>query len=224
MNTLQIERWRSEFGREYTDRNSLDTAQLDELYRGNYGVTRRELNARFLADLPRDAHILEVGCNRGSQLLLLREMGFRNVYGIEIQHYALKQAQALLPHICLVEATAFEIPFASGYFDLVFTSGVLIHIAPDALLKALREVHRCSRLYIWGMEYYAQSLTEVNYRGQQGLLWKADYLQRYLDAFKDLEAVRREYLRYLNNENEDCMFLLRKRPQGNSMSIQREEK
>ena len=30
MNTLQIERWRGEFGREYTDRNSLDRMQLDE--------------------------------------------------------------------------------------------------------------------------------------------------------------------------------------------------
>ena len=134
MNTLQIERWRNQFGREYTDRNSLDTAQLDEVYRGNYGVTRSELNGRFLADLPRDAPILEVGCNRGSQLLLLREMGFRNVYGIEIQHYALKQAQALLPDVCLVEATAFEIPFASGYIDLVFTPGVLIHIPQDWII------------------------------------------------------------------------------------------
>ena len=58
-------------------------------------MARSELNDRFLADIPKDARILEVGCNRGGQLLLLREMGFRNVFGIEIQHYALTEVREL---------------------------------------------------------------------------------------------------------------------------------
>ena len=222
MNTLQIERWRGEFGREYTDRNSLDRMQLDELYRGNYGVARSELNDRFLADIPKDARILEVGCNRGGQLLLLREMGFRNVFGIEIQHYALTQARALLPGVPLLEATAFEIPFATGSFDLVFTSGVLIHIAPDQISKAISEIHRCSTRYIWGLEYHAATVTEVSYRGRSGLLWKADYLRHYLEAFDDLEVVKQESLPYLNKINKDCMFLLQKRRSGSRFAGRQE--
>ena len=39
----------------------------------------------------------------------------------------------------LALATAFEIPFPDGFFDVIFTSGVLIHIAPPDLPKALYE-------------------------------------------------------------------------------------
>ena len=42
-----------------------------------------ELNQRFLADIPRNARILEVGCNEGNQLCALQEMGFQNLYWIE---------------------------------------------------------------------------------------------------------------------------------------------
>ena len=76
MKTVQLEHWESDFGREYTDRNSLTPEALDDLYRKNYGVTRSELNQRFLADMPRDARILEVGCNEGNQLCALRRWDF----------------------------------------------------------------------------------------------------------------------------------------------------
>jgi hypothetical protein len=48
------------------------------------------------------------------------------------------------------------------------------------------------------------------YRGHGGLLWKTDFAQLYLDCFADLELVREERLRYLDNENSDAMFLLRR--------------
>jgi len=82
MKTAQIERWQNDFGREYTDRNSLSPESLDSLYRKNYGVTRREINQRFLADIPKNSRILEVGCNEGNQLCMLQEMGFHHLYGI----------------------------------------------------------------------------------------------------------------------------------------------
>ena len=74
--TEQIHTWSGDFGREYTDRNTFTPSELDELYRRNYGVTRTALNQRFLADIPRDARILEVGCNMGNQLLILQQMEF----------------------------------------------------------------------------------------------------------------------------------------------------
>ncbi len=161
MKTAQLEHWRSDFGRAYTDRNSLTPETLDALYRKNYGIGRSELNQRFLADIPRNARILEVGCNEGNQLCALREMGFQNLYGIEIQDYALRKARARLQSAQLALATAFEIPYPDGFFDLVFTSGVLIHIAPADLPRALREIHRCAGRFIWGLEYYSPQPTEV---------------------------------------------------------------
>jgi pseudaminic acid biosynthesis-associated methylase len=209
--TGQIRTWTGDFGREYTDRNSFTPAELDELYQRNYGVSRTEINERFLADLPRDARILEVGCNLGNQLLLLREMGFTNLHGIEIQSYALDRAKERLAGAVLTQASAFQIPYPDCSFDLVFTSGVLIHIAPADLPVALAEIHRCARKWVWGFEYYAPEVTEVTYRGHTSLLWKTDYARLYLQHFQDLELVREDRFRYLDNENIDSAFLLRRR-------------
>ena len=209
--TIQTSVWKSEFGREYTDRNTFDNEELNQLYLKNYGVTRRQINESSLGDIGHDASFLEVGCNTGNQLSLLQEMGYRDLSGIELQPYALEIARRRLPGISLQSGSALALPHASESFDIVFTSGVLIHIAPDDLPMALDEIHRCSRKFIWGMEYYASQVSEVRYRGQRGLLWKADYARLYLDRFPDLELVREQRLPYLENENLDTVFLLRKK-------------
>ena len=209
--TPQKKSWAGDFGREYTDRNTLSGAQLDSLYRTNYGITRRQLNEAQLADVPRDARILEVGCNSGNQLLLLREMGFTNLWGAEVQSYALELARARVPDAQLSQASALDLPYEDAGFDLVFTSGLLIHISPADLERALDEIHRCARTWIWGMEYYAPEVTQVNYRGHDDLLWKMDYVKRYLDRFDDLELVREQRLPYLNSSNVDTMYLLKRK-------------
>lgn len=218
MKTAQLEQWKGEFGRAYTDRNSLTPEALDALYRKNFGVARSELNRRFLAHIPRSARILEVGCNEGNQLCALREMGFQNLYGIEIQDYALRRARNRLEDAHLALATAFEIPYPDGFFDLVFTSGVLIHIAPADLPKALREIHRCAGGFIWGLEYYSPQQMEVTYRGHQSLLWKGDYARLYLNLFDDLDLARAEQIPYLQDGNVDSMFLLSRKRSSSALS------
>jgi pseudaminic acid biosynthesis-associated methylase len=182
---------------------------MDELYRKNYGMTRTAINHRFLDSIDRDARILEVGCNAGTQLLLLQQMGFTNLYGIEIQDYALEKAKVRVPEATLIKGSAMAIPYADRFFDLVFTSGVLIHIRPADLPDALAEICRCAKQWIWGLEYYSEQLTEVEYRGHQSLLWKADYSRLYLQQFPALELVLEDRLRYLGNDNVDTVFLLR---------------
>jgi pseudaminic acid biosynthesis-associated methylase len=209
--TVQIRKWTGEFGREYTDRNECTTAQLDELYRMSYGTSRKELNQRSFEMVPKDARILEVGCNICTQLLILKEMGFTDLSGVEIQSYALQRAKERLGDAQILSASASFLPFADQEFDLVFTSGVLIHIAPVDLPTAMAEIHRCTKKWVWGMEYYAPQMTEVVYRGNSNLLWKTDYSRLYLDTFADLELVREERLPYLENENVDTMFLLRRK-------------
>ncbi len=211
MTTPQIARWTEEFGRQYTDRNSLTLLDLDALYRKNYGMGRSALNREFLAHIPSDSSMLEVGCNSGNQLLLLREMGYSDLHGIEVQPYALERARSRLEGVDLAEASAFKIPYPDRRFDLVFTSGVLIHIAPEDLPKAADEIYRCTSKYIWGLEYYSPHLTEVNYRGHKALMWKMDYARFFLERFSDLEMVEEKFLPYLENSNMDCMYLLRKK-------------
>jgi len=208
--TPQLIEWQGEFGHEYTDRNSTTPQQEDALWIKNYGVSRTELNRRFFRNVSLDARILEVGCNIGNQLLLLQQLGYFNLHGIEVQSYAIGVARSRTSNINLLQATAFNLPYRDNCFDLVFTSGVLIHIAPADLSVALDEIHRCTRTYILGVEYYAPTAAEVNYRGHNSLLWKTDYAQAYSSRFDDLELVEEERLPYLENKNVDSMFLLRK--------------
>ena len=208
--TAQTRVWQGEFGRAYTDRNTLEMAELDALWSRNYGVSRSAINQMFLEGIPRSASFLEVGCNVGNQLLLLQAQGYTQLTGIELQSYALAGARSRLKNVALQQGSALALPFEDQTFDVVFTSGVLIHIAPDDLPRAMSEIHRCARHYIWGAEYFSPELTAVNYRGNDDLLWKMDYARKYLTLFDDLELVKERRFQYLENDNVDTVFLLKK--------------
>jgi len=60
-------------------------------------------------------------------------MGFTNLYGIELQWYAVEKAKEYTKGINIIQGSGFDIPFKDGYFDLVITNGVLIHIAPKKI-------------------------------------------------------------------------------------------
>ncbi len=211
VHTHQASVWTADFGREYTDRNTFDPTALDELGLKNYGISRRQINEISLEGVAKSASFLEVGCNTGNQLLLLQQMGYQNLSGVELQPYALEIARRRLPDAAIQQGSALALPHPDAAFDVVFTSGVLIHIAPDDLPRAMDEIHRCAKSYIWGLEYFSPEATEVQYRGHSRLLWKMDYARRYLERFADLEMVRQEKLPYLENENIDAVFLLRKK-------------
>lgn len=208
--TAQSAVWKSQFGRDYTDRNTYDPEALDGLYLNNYGVSRRAINQNFLQGIPKTATFLEVGCNTGNQLMLLQEMGYSNLSGVELQPYALELARNRLPQSSLSLGSALSLPYEDASFEVVFTSGVLIHISPDDLPRALDEIHRCSRGFIWGLEYFSSDAVEIPYRNHSGLLWKMDYARRFLQRFADLELVREQRLPYLQSGNEDNVFLLKK--------------
>ena len=184
---------------------------MEDLYKERYGYTRTEINSEFIGDFDRDMKILEVGSNVGNQLLCLQEMGFKSLYGIELQNYAVELSKSRTKRINIIEGSAFDIPFKDSYFDLVFTSGVLIHIYPDDLNIVIREIYRCASGYIWGFEYYADKYTEIPYRERRNLLWKADFAKLYQDEFRDLELVKEQRIKYLDNDNVDSMFLIAKR-------------
>jgi len=213
MKNEQEKFWSSEFGKEYTDRNSRANSELNEIYKVWYGHTRLQMNEKFLNSFSRDIKILEVGCNTGMQLACLQSMGFTNLYGIELQSYAVQKAKEFTQGVNIIQGSAFDIPFKDNFFDLVFTSGVLIHIDPTNLPRVFAEMHRCTNSHIWGFEYYADKVTSINYRGNEGFLWKADYQQLMRDQFPDLKLVMKEHYPYITeNEkgNVDYMYLLKK--------------
>jgi pseudaminic acid biosynthesis-associated methylase len=208
--TKQLEKWTGGFGQKYTERNRSSLSAMERLYRRNFGVTRAEMNRQFLGRLNRSIRVLEVGCNVGNQLLCLQKMGFNNLYGIDPQDYAVELAKKRLSGIQVIKGNIFDIPFKDRFFDLVFTSGVLIHISPRDIKKALEEIYRCSRKYIWGYEYYSEKYEEIPYREEKNLLWKGNFVEIYKSLAPNIRIAKLQLLKYLDSKNMDIMFLLKK--------------
>lgn len=208
--TKQMLHWSGSFGAEYSERNAMTLDQMEQLWVRNYGFTRSSVNQRFLGGLDKSIRILEVGSNIGNQLLCLKRQGFSNLYGVELQYSPITIAKASAPNLTLAQASAFELPFGTDAFDLVFTSGLLIHIAPEDLSAVMDEIYRCTRRLIYGAEYYSKVYTSVEYRGHGALLWKGDFPGMFLAKFPTLRRRMQEHHRYLENENIDVMYLLEK--------------
>lgn len=175
----QLRAWEGEFGTAYTERNVAD-------WRSRLPAFRRALEGLALS------RILEVGCNRGHNLVTVAEIvgPAVEVVGVEPNHHALALAWQAGPQVTAVHGHVFNLPFEADAFDLVFTAGVLIHVALEHLAAALQEIHRVSRRYILAIEYFAAEETAIEYRGRWDLLWKRDFLAHYERQFSNLRLLR----------------------------------
>lgn len=209
--TAQEEIWKTKFGEDYNHRNIFDNNGLDEVYVSDIGISRTAMNEDFIGDLDRECKILEVGCNIGLQLVNLQEMGFRNLYGIELQQHAVELAKQRSKGMNIIQATAYDIPFKDEYFDMVFTNRVLIHINPNEIHRAITEIERCSKKFIYGSEYFAKDLTEIkNYHGQANIAWKRNFAELYKDLFPGLKLIKEKKYKYTFNDDVDSTFLFEK--------------
>ena len=210
--TPQEKIWSGKFGKKYTDRNLMSIKELDKLYKTKYGISRTALNKEFLEGIiEKTNNILEIGCNVGNQLLLLQKMSYEKLWGIELQDYAVEITKKRTKRMNIIKASAFNLPYKSKYFDLVFTSGVLIHISPDDIEQVLDEIHRCTKSYIWGFEYFIpDGYKTVNYRGEEDLLWKTNFPKLFIERFSDLKLLKKKEIKIMNSDNLNIMYLLKK--------------
>ena len=174
----QLALWRSQFGREYTDRN--DVAKPERI-----------VSWQRLLDGIVPQRAVEVGCNVGWNLTYLKELGVKELYAVEPQPYAVEKARARNPEYNVLCGTGFDLPFKDGFADLAFTSGVLIHIAPADLPKVMAEIYRVSRRYIVAIEYDWPAEEEIKYRGNADSLWKRPHGAIWQSKYPALKLVRK---------------------------------
>jgi len=196
--------WVSDFGKEYTNRNHQDIEKMDvEL--GEYCGCGRKSHL-FQQFLPTQrisvGGVLEVGSNVGTQLKILQKVNPElSLYALEPQAYAIDKGKELFPDINFIQGNALSLPYADNSFEVVMTNTVLIHIQPAILPIVMAEIYRCCIKYIHFHEYYAESVTSVNYREYDGILWKTDFMKIYLELFPDLVCVNQRLLHYRDPEN-----------------------
>jgi len=171
--------WAGEFGDQYTERNIIN-------YQNHLPIWLRVV--RELGPSWRDLSVLEVGCNRGHNLTALSFLGIDYLVGIDINKLALSEAKKT--HYHAQYGNVLNIPFDYSSFDLVFTMGVLIHIAPKNLATAIQEMYRVSRRYVLAIEYPAKEEVVVPYRGSNEMLWKRDFQKEFTDTCPSLQLVK----------------------------------
>jgi pseudaminic acid biosynthesis-associated methylase len=188
-----------------TDEKSAEPRRLEQLWAGEFGDAYVERNRAvaqqrtpfwrdILAEFPA-RRVLEVGCNLGGNLIPIAQVvPSTDTFGVDVNQKALDLLRASLPGVNAVSAVARELPFRDRWFDLTFTMGVLIHQPPDLLPIVMSEVVRCSRRFVLCGEYYAETPTEVAYRGQTGALFKRDFGGFYQQLFPELKLRRKGFL------------------------------
>ena len=166
--------WAGSFGRRYLERNNKSSSKRNDFW-------------RLFCKKYKFNNILEVGCNIGLNVKAIQEAAPKmSIFGVDINQQALEILKKNSPRINAVHSAARDLPFKDAYFDLVFTSGVLIHQPEAALPVVMSEIVRTSRRYVLCLEYYAKETIEVPYRGLKGALFKRDYGQLYRQLSPEL--------------------------------------
>lgn len=185
MTNPQLDLWKSGFGDEYAERNA--RLENTESVRALFQVWSRVLQNTKHSKVNT---ALEVGCNIGANLYVLKNL-VQQCSGVEPNEkvVAMAKANPELKNVNIQNSDGYKLPFADASQDLVFTSGVLIHVAPDDLGKMTDEIYRTSKRYIACLEYFSPQPTEIKYRGLDGFLFKRDFGGFYLDRYPDLKVV-----------------------------------
>lgn len=191
--------WSGEFGNAYIERNK-------------NGFNGRGIFWKAFLSRVKPKSVMEVGCNIGGNLRWIASiLPPRAVTGIDINDAALRELVRSVPGVNAIQAPARDIPFKDGSFELVFTSGVLIHQPESSLKQVMSEVVRCSRRYVLALEYFAPKTEEVFYRGEKGALFKRDYGALYKKAFPGLKLVQKGELHRNEGWDEVTYWLFEKK-------------
>lgn len=206
--TPQLALWKGAFGNEYAkrDANALPEMELSRLRR-NWG----QMLGRAISPAPGSA--LEVGANIGRNLVALDGL-IGSLAAIEPNEACCEQMRSnpLLGGVTVHQGSSFALPYDESSVDLVFTSGVLIHIAPDDLLAATDEIVRVARHYVICIEYFSRTPCAVPYRdvGNE-FLFKRDFGSWYLDHYPQLEIVDYGFLWSRVDSGDDLTWWLFKK-------------
>jgi spore coat polysaccharide biosynthesis protein SpsF len=155
-------------------------------------------------------YVLELGAGVGHNLLALRQVLPGTVLdGVEVNEHAYKELSRVADHAYFGSLLNFE---TRPGWDLVFTKGVLIHIAPEDLSCAYEVMYECSRRYILICEYFSPNPVNIPYRGQPRALWKRDFAKEIVAKYPDLRVVDRGFAWSGDEFPQDDLnwFLLRK--------------
>lgn len=159
--------WADKFGNEYHQRNRVNVDERMPFWESALQFTEAR-------------SALEVGCGPGWNLLAINKVSpGTDLYGVDVNANAVEEARQQGIEAQVSDALGILGLHQPGSIDLVFTAGLLIHIAPDELEATMRAIAEVSAKYVLAVEYYAEQEEEVEYRGHSGKLWRRPFGKLY---------------------------------------------
>ncbi|MGI0022374.1 MAG: pseudaminic acid biosynthesis-associated methylase [Nitrososphaeraceae archaeon] len=208
-NEQQRNFWSGAFGNSYIGRNtSIKTS--NQYHKEQTGITIDEIFEKYFSTINRNSEILELGCNIGLKLSILQRMGFKNLYGLELNKKAIDIARKNYPEITFFNSSIEDYKSKGKQYDLVYTSCVLIHINPTALNSIINKIINLTKEYIFGYEYYSDSLVEVVYRNHQSVMWKQNFPLLFTQNDSSIKILKQDIFKYKDENLADIAYLLKK--------------
>lgn len=123
--------------------------------------TRVENWKDILSELGEVGSVLEMGCNIGDNLRTIESLKPKaKLAGVEINSYAAKQAQSVLPKADIIVDSIADFK-SKKKWDFVFTRGVLIHINPELLPQIYERFDKFAKKYVMIYENYSEKPIEI---------------------------------------------------------------
>lgn len=173
--TSQEKFWKNYFGNDYTSRN---------LNRGKRicNVIGKALRSNKI----KIDSALEIGCNIGLNLIELKKIYPKSkLYGVEINKSAYDIAKKKFT--CFNESIYnFR---TKKKFDLLISSGVLIHQNPKNLKQFYRKMYNLSKKYLYLDEYFNPHPVMISYRGFKNKLFKRDFAKELWHLYPKLKLI-----------------------------------
>ena len=161
-------------GKEYWQNRTNDDPKRDwspvagdwvEDYWGSQSHPHRQLVVDAIGHLEPFTSILEVGCNCGPNLAVLRNkfqyLEDSKLAGIDISPDAIRKAATMLPALRWFCGSMNPLPFYDGEFDIVLSDAALMYIAPDEIEATIDELSRVAGKAIVLLEWDNRSTKGV---------------------------------------------------------------
>ncbi|WP_026089925.1 methyltransferase domain-containing protein [Candidatus Nitrosopumilus koreensis] len=134
-------------------------------------------------------------------------MGFTKISGVEINSKAIDIARKTYPNVQFYNSSIEDLELPEKSFDLVFTSGVLMHINPEAVEEIIKKMLKLSKKYIFGFESYSETLTSISYRGNNNKYWKQNFPKLFQKIEPKLNLLKERKVKYINQKLYDVFYL-----------------
>ena len=126
--------------------------------------------------------VIDCGANIGRNISFLKDSRLvpnAEFYALDINQDALKKLNSVFPDVQTQNVNLLDFSVEKT-FDLVFTSGVLIHVDPKNLHSVFGNLMKVTKKYLLMIEYFNRTLIEIPYHGKERLLWKMDFGKEFI--------------------------------------------